>query len=201
MKHAGPAREAGPQRGAPMLAAMNTAPSWITLYDITQEAPPDLLWLALSVLVLLVAVPRLARRLARREGAGAAGIVVLGGVLVGAATALSAWDHHRLQAALRDGRVQVAEGPLLSHEVQERAEYNGSTKRYDRSTAESFYVGEVPFGFVRRGSVPGYTNAGATPLVFTPGERLRVHYVEDAPGDFASRRIVRLERVRRPGQA
>jgi hypothetical protein len=83
--------------------------------------------------------------------------------------------------------------------VEQRARYNSSTKRYDRSTSESFYVGEVPFGFIRDASAAGYTNSGDEPLAFVPGETLRVHYVEDTPGEFDSRRIVRLERARQLG--
>jgi hypothetical protein len=54
----------------------------------------------------------------------------------------------------------------------------------------------VPFGFVRDASVAGYTNSGVEPLVFAQGDMLRVHCVEDTPGDFDSRRILRLQRLR-----
>ncbi|MFT3953778.1 MAG: hypothetical protein QM722_05100 [Piscinibacter sp.] len=178
---------------------MNSDNGYDTLYDITLEAPPNTLWLAISAVVLVIALLLLWRRRRRGQGAGMPGFMALAfGLLLGV-TGLSHWDHQRLQQAVREGRTQVAEGLLQSYSVQHRAHYNSSSKRYDRSIAESFYVGTVPFGFVRDGSVAGYTNSGDAPLRFEQGEVLRVHYVEDAPDDFASRRILRLERLRGPG--
>lgn len=166
-----------------------------TLYDIAREGPPNIAWIAFSAVVLCVVVPLAWRRRTRGQGWGLAGFVALGfGLMLGVA-GLSVWDHHRLQAALSEGRAQVVEGPLQSYGVQPRARWNPNSKRYDRSIAESFYVGPVPFGFVRDASAAGYTNSGSPPLAFQPGEMLRLHYVEDAPDDFASRRIVRVERL------
>lgn len=168
------------------------------LFDLARQGPPNTGWLAFSAAALVIALAL--RWRARRRGQATAGptfFALAFGVVLGV-TCFSVWDHDRLQAALREGRTQVAEGLLQSYSVQHRAHYNTQSKRYDRSVAESFHVGEVAFGFVRDASAAGYTNAGREPLAFTPGDRLRVHYVEDTPGDFASRRIVRLERVRSP---
>jgi hypothetical protein len=179
----------------------NFLATYDTLYDLAQQGPPNTGWLAISAVALVVTLVVLWRRHRRAQKlgnprwfAGACALMLL-------VTGLSVWDHHRLDAALREGRTLVVEGELLSHGVQHRATWNSSSKRYDRSIAESFYVGAVPFGFIRDASVAGYTNSGDEPLSFTPGETLRVHYVEDVPGEFDSRRILRLERLRRTAHA
>lgn len=168
------------------------------LFDISAVGPPNTDWLAGSAVALVVSLAALWR--ARRRGRPLSTPLFFSGAfaLLLAVTTLSLWDHHRLVAALRSERFLIAEGALQSYSVQQRASWNSSSKRYDRSVAESFYVGAVPFGFVRDASVPGYTNSGSEPISFAAGQVLRVHYVEDEPGDFASRRILRLERLRRP---
>lgn len=168
---------------------------WELLFDLAAEGPPNTGWLAGCSVALLVALATLWRW--RRLGRPLRMPIFFSAAfaLMVSVTAFTVWDHHRLVAALQAERFLVAEGTLQSYSVEHRAHWNPSSKRYDRSIAESFYVGEVPFGFVRDASVPGYTNSGDTPLVFATGEVLRVHYVEDEPGDFASRRILRLERL------
>jgi hypothetical protein len=167
-----------------------------TLYDLALQGPPNTGWLAASAVALGIALAVLWRRRRRGESLAAPGFFAAAFALMLAVTCLSVWDHHRLQAALRDGRTLVVEGTLQSYGVEQRARYNSSTKRYDRSISESFYVGAVPFGFIRDASAAGYTNSGDEPLAFVDGETLRVHYVEDYPGGFDSRRILRLERLR-----
>jgi uncharacterized protein (TIGR03382 family) len=167
-----------------------------TLYDLALQGPPNTGWLAASAVALLIALAVLWRRRRQGESLVAPRFFAAAFALVLAVTCLSVWDHHRLQAALREGRVLVVEGTLQSYGVQHRASYNFSSKRYDRSIAESFYVGAVPFGFIRDASAAGYTNSGDEPLVFADGQTLRVHYVEDPPGGFDGRRILKLERRR-----
>ncbi|MGA0609340.1 hypothetical protein [Caldimonas sp. KR1-144] len=174
------------------------AAAYDTLYDLALQGPPNTGWLVASAVALVVALVVLWRRRRQRHGLGVRCFFTGASALILLATGFSVWDHQRLQAALREGQTLVVEGALQSYSVQHRAEYNSSTKRYDRSIAESFYVGAVPFGFIRDASVAGYTNSGDEPLNFAQGETLRVHYVEDAPGEFDSRRIVRLERLRLP---
>lgn len=169
------------------------------LYDVALQSAPNTGWLAACAVVLAVTLVLLWRRRRGGREPGAARWLAGGSALMLLVSGLSVWDHQRLHAALREGRALVVEGTLLSYDVQHRARYNSSTRRYDRSVAESFYVGAVPFGFVRDASVAGYTNSGDTPLAFTPGETLRVHYVEDVPGEFDSRRILRVERLRDAG--
>lgn len=165
-----------------------------TVFDLLQAGAPNTGWLAASAVALVIALAVLAWR--RRRGgrlamprffAGAAALML-------AVCTFTVWDHHRLAAALREGRALVVEGPLQSYNVQHRVHYNSSSKRYERSIAESFYVGTLAFGYVRSASVAGFTNSGDHAIEFTDGEVLRVHYVEDTAGDWASRRIVRLER-------
>lgn len=172
---------------------------WEPLFDIALQGPPNTGWLAASAVVLALAGVALWRRQRRGQALAMPLFACVASALVLAATALSVWDHHRLVAALVAERFQLAEGPLLSHTVQHRATWNARTRRHDRSIAESFYVGAVAFGFVRDASVPGFTNSGREPLALVAGQTLRVHYVEDEPGQFASRRILRLERLRTPG--
>lgn len=180
---------------------MNSDAAFLLLYDITLERPPNLGWLAVSAAVLVVGLAAWRRR--RRQGKllGVARFFTLAFGLMLAVTGLSVWDHHRLQSVLRGGEARVVQGLLQSHDVQHRAHWNSRSRSYDRSIAESFYVGDVPFGFVRDGSAAGWTNSGDEPIEFAPGQQLRVHYVEDAPDDFASRRIVRLERLMPPSSA
>lgn len=171
------------------------------LFDLLQSSPPNTGLLALCAAGLGLALLAWWRRGRRGQATGTPRFFAAALALVVAGCCVSLWDHHRLGVALRLGQVQVVEGLLQSHAVQHRARYNPSSKRYDRSVAESFYVGDVAFGFVRDGSVPGFTNSGDSPLALANGETLRVHYVEDTPGDFASRRILRLERLAGPAPA
>lgn len=174
---------------------MSNDTAFETLYDIALQGPPNTGWLVACALALAATLVALWQRRGGK-GLGALRLLAAGSALMVLVTGLSVWDHQRLQAALREGRTLVAEGTLMSYGVQHRARYNSSSKRYDRSIAESFYVGTVPFGFIRDGSVAGYTNSGDEPLDFADGELLRVHYVEDRPGEFDSRRILKLERLR-----
>lgn len=170
-----------------------------TLYDIALQGPPNTGWLVASAVALVIALALHWRRRRRRgHGLGATRFFAAAFALMLAVTGLSVWDHHRLQAALREGRALVVEGTLQSYGVEQRARYNASSKRYDRSISESFYVGAIPFGFIRDASAAGFTNSGDEPLSFENGETLRLHYVEDPPGGFDSRRILRVERRRPP---
>lgn len=105
------------------------------------------------------------------------------------------WDHHRLVAEYNAGRALVVEGLVSSHSVQLHTTRRSDGKGYDRRTWESFRVGEIAFGFDHEAS-PVTRQAREKQLPgITDGQRLRVHYVDDAPGDYSQRRIVRLERV------
>ncbi|MEO8297807.1 MAG: hypothetical protein ABI574_08365 [Burkholderiales bacterium] len=174
---------------------MPNEPRFETLYDLAQVDPPNLLFLALSAVAFAVALGALIVRRRKGQKLNVAVFFTAAFALVLAVSVLSVWDHHRLQQALRDGHSLVVQGLLQSHTVQQRAAYNPSTKRYDRSIAESFYIADVPFGFVRDGSAAGFTNSGDAVVELVNGQVLRVRYVEDTPGDFASRRILRVERL------
>jgi hypothetical protein len=175
---------------------MNTTSDFDTLYDL-----PSLGWqhgplLAIGVLVLAVALAALWRQ-RRRGGAQALpGFFVAVGVVMQVVAGLAWWETQLLVSSLNGGQAQVAQGLVQSHEVRQRAFWNGNSKRYDRSTWETFLVGEMAFGFTRDGSAVGFTNGGSTPLALADGDVLRVHFVEQTPGDFASRRILKLERLR-----
>jgi hypothetical protein len=54
------------------------------------------------------------RRRRRGQKLNVAGFFAGAFALMLLVTTLSVWDHHRLQAALREGRVLVVEGPLQS---------------------------------------------------------------------------------------
>jgi hypothetical protein len=175
---------------------MNSAPGFETLFDLAGHGWRYGPLLAGGVLLLLLALAALAWQRRRGRSLVLPGFFVVVGVVMPAIAGLAWWEHRLLAAALHDGRAQVVEGVVQSHEVTQRASWNGNSKRYDRSTWEAFLVGGVAFGFTRDGSAVGFTNGAATPLALADGEVLRVHFVEQTPGDFASRRILRLERQR-----
>lgn len=164
------------------------------LYDIGQQAFQDGPWLLAAGTGVLVAVLAWWRQRRRGQPAGVQAffIAFAGAALLG--VTLTAWDHARLVGHLQAGRVLVAEGPVLAHALQDTARWNHSSKRYDRSTWESFHVGSTAFVY-RRGGGVGFHNGGDTPVAIHDGQQLRVHYVEDVDGDRSQRRIVRLERL------
>ena len=152
-------------------------------------------WLALGAVLLLLALAALWWAQRRGKPLLLPRFFVIAAFVVVAATSLALWDHQRLVKALEGGQALVVEGLVQSHSVKESASYNGNSKRYDRRMWESFYVGPVAFGFDRYAPGPGFANSDEE-VELDDGDVLRVHYVEDSPGDFASRRIVRLERQR-----
>jgi hypothetical protein len=167
-----------------------------TLYDL-----PSLGWqhgplLAGGTLVLGLALVALWRQRSQGLPQAMAGFFVAVGLVMDVVAGLAWWETQLLAADLHSGKAQVVQGPVQSHEVRQRASWNASSKRYDRSTWEAFLVGEVAFGFTRDGSAVGFTNGTGTPLALADGDVLRVHFVEQTPGDFASRRILKLERQR-----
>lgn len=110
------------------------------------------------------------------------------------------WDHHRLLAEFNAGRALVVEGVVFGHSVQvthsRRTDSKGSTTGYNRHHWEVFRVGEVAFGYEMSHGRVGFANTESQRVEIKDGQRLRVHYVDDVPGDFTQRRIVRLERIR-----
>jgi hypothetical protein len=165
------------------------------LFDLDRHGWQHGPMLALGLVVLIAAVAGWVRQRRRRGSVVLPGFFAVVGLLLPTVAGLALWEHRMLSAALAEGRAQVVEGVVQSHEVTLHARWNANSKRYDRSTWEAFYVGPVAFGFTRDGSAVGFTNGGGAPLVLSDGDVLRVHYVEQTPGDFASRRIVRLERL------
>lgn len=175
---------------------MTTPPDVDTLYDL-----PSLGWqhgpvLAVGSLVLAVALAALWRQRRRGRPQVLPGFFVAVGLVMQGVAGLAWWETELLVSAIQGGQAQVVQGTVQSHEVRQRAFWNPHSKRYDRSTWEAFLVGEVAFGFTRDGTAVGFTNGTGTPLVLADGDVLRVHFVEQTPGDFASRRILKLERLR-----
>jgi hypothetical protein len=173
------------------------------LFDMAGTGFRDWPWVALGVCLSAAALVwwRWSRARGRRQGS--AGMLAAMAVVMTAGAGLGWWDHTRLVGHLQAGRVQVAEGVVLSHSVEAvRRRHMGSptvgssSSNVSTSTSwwESFLVGEVAFGFYR-GSQVGFTNGEAQRVALRDGDRLRVSYVEDEPGVWTSRRIVRLERV------
>jgi hypothetical protein len=164
------------------------------IYDIARQDVSDVLPLVLAGLALSVALAVWwrQRRLQRPAGtqafiAGMVGVAAL-------AVVITVWDHHRLVGKLQAGQALVAEGEVQAYALQETAVYNTTSKRYDRSTWESFHVGGVAFVYQRSGGGAGFHNGAEPPLQISDGLRLRLHYVEDIEGDRSQRRILRLER-------
>jgi hypothetical protein len=178
---------------------MNPASDFETLFDLAslgwQHGP--MLAIGSAVLAGALGLLWLQRRRGRSQVLPA--FFVAAGLVLQIVAALAWWETDLLLADLRSAKAQVATGVVQSHEVKQRASWNANSKRYDRSTWEAFLVGELAFGFTRGGAAVGFTNGGSPPLALRDGELLRVHYVEQTPGDFASRRILKLERHRAGG--
>lgn len=167
-----------------------------TLFDLGEYGYRDGLWWAIGGALALVALVLHLRQ--RRHGGGNVLPVFLG--LMGLVSSVGAggvplWDHHRLLAEYNAGRARVVEGTVSSHRVEQVATRRASGSGYDRSTWESFEVAGVAFAFDRSPSAVGFRNQFERPVELHDGQRLRVHFVEDVPGDRTQRRIVRLERA------
>ena len=165
------------------------------LYDISKVGYRDDHWFYIAAAVLLLAL--LSWRHQRRTGRQVlpAGFVAIMGLVLVAFGAIPLWDHHRLLAHLEAGRTQVAEGTVSSHSVEVIRKRRPGENKYDTSTWEAFRIGEVAFGFYRGDSPVGFLNSGSDAVELHDGQHLRAHYYEDVEGDFAHRRILRLERV------
>ena len=170
---------------------------WTTAYDLAAVGYRDGLWFAFGGALVLVAVFWMRRAWRRGAGTGAAWMLLVMGLVAalgGGGVAL--WDHQRLVAELQAGRALVAEGTVVSHTVERVSRRRHNAAGYDTSTWEAFRVGDVAFGFYRGTSPVGFRNAEPERLELHDGMKLRVHYVEDVPGEFAQRRIVLLEVAR-----
>ena len=165
-----------------------------TLYDLTQTGFQGQVWLAAAAMAMLVAVALFWRQTRRGGRLATHGFFVVFCSVALAMGGIQLWDHQRLVSHLQSGSVQVVTGPVQSHSVTEQVVYNHSSKRYDRTTWEVFRVGDVAFGFSRCGAV-GFRNCGEQLVQIHDGQQLRLHYVEDVPGVFTERRILRLERL------
>jgi len=173
---------------------MNAAAGYETLFDLAATGWEHGPMLAIGSAVLVAALMLLVMQWRRGRSRVLPGFAVAVGLILQVVAALAWWETELLLADLRSGKAQVAEGVVQSHEVRERAFWNSSSKRYDRSTWEAFLVGDLAFGFTRGGQAVGFTNAASPHVALADGEWLRVHYVEQTAGDFASRRILKLER-------
>lgn len=165
------------------------------IYDISQVGYRDGHWFYIATAVLLFALWLRLRQ--RRTGAKGMppGFVACMGLVLMAFGVVPLWDHHRLQGHLQAGRTQVAEGLVTSHSVEVIRKRRPGENRYDTSTWEAFRIGDVAFGFYRGDSPVGFLNSGSDTVDLHDGQYLRAHYYEDVEGDFAHRRILRLERV------
>ena len=180
---------------------MNTPSDFDSLYDLQSLGWQHGPMLAIGALVLTVALAALWHQRSRGRSQVLPGFAVAVGLVLQAVAGLAWWETHLLVSELTGGQAQVVQGPVQSHDVKQRASWNAGTQRYDRSTWEAFLVGEMAFGYTRGGTAVGFTNGANVPLVLANGDVLRVHFVEQTPGDFASRRILKLERLRASGGA
>ena len=166
------------------------------IYDITRQGFADWPWLAAAGCALLLAIAAWwrQRRLKRPAGLQAFFIAMAGVATL--AIAGTWWDEQRLVSHLQTGQARVAEGEVQAYALQHTAVYNTQSKRYDRSTWESFRVGGTAFIYrLGGGAGAGFHNGTEPPMAITDGLRLRLHYVEDVEGDRSQRRIVRVERL------
>jgi hypothetical protein len=173
---------------------------YVTVYELAAGAPPHEVWWGGGALLMAAGVVGARRALRRGRAPGAARLLAAMGLLCALLGGLlPMWDQARLQAALDEGRARVAEGPVSGHvvEVVARRRPGKDATKVDRRTWEAFNVGTTPFGYYRNAGAVGFRNGGGE-QAFADGQWLRVHYVEDEPGDFAQRRIVRLERAAAP---
>lgn len=166
------------------------------LYDISTVGYRDGHWFYIAAAVLLFALLlRLRQRASGKKGGMPPWFVLCMGLVLVAFGAIPLWDHHRLLGHLQAGHAQVAEGVVTSHSVEVIRTRRYNSSGYDSATWEAFRIGEVAFGFYRGDSPVGFLNSGGDATELRDGQVLRAHYVEDVEGDFAHRRILRLERA------
>ncbi len=170
------------------------------LYDISTVGYRDGHWFYIAAAVLLFALLLRLRQRAHlqkygNKGGMPAGFIACMGLVLVAFGAIPLWDHHRLLGHLQAGHARVAEGVVTSHSVQVIRTRRHNSSGYDSATWESFRIGEVAFGFYRGDSPVGFLNSGRETAELRDGQVLRAHYFEDVAGDYAHRRILRLERA------
>lgn len=169
------------------------------LFDLGQQPRSDWPWLLIGLAVMAGAALGLWRQRVRGQRSAGPGFFLVFGAFCLAAGLVPIWDRHRLLQALQSGQVRVAEGRVSSHGVELLTRYDSASKRWRRSHWEAFRVGDTAFGFTQDASSVGFRNAEEPRIALRDGEWLRLHYVEDVEGEFAQRRILRLERTRPPG--
>lgn len=166
------------------------------LFDLGTYGYREGPWWLLGVAIALAALAWWLWQKRRQQRTALPGFLAIMGLVASVgAGGVPLWDHHRLMAEFNAGRALVVEGVVSSHSVQEHARRRHDGKGYERRTWESFRVGEVAFGFDHQASpLSSFMHeVHAAPLA--NGQRLRVHYVDDVPGDYSQRRIVRVERA------
>lgn len=165
------------------------------LFELGPQAPSGIaFWLLLGSGILIPATWLRWRRARQGKATAMPSFMMLFGGVALACGLITIWDHQRLLGHLQAGRVEIAEGFVVSHSVQQVARYDTRSKRHSRSEWEAFLVGATAFGFTRDGSAVGFKNAIEPRVELRDGQWLRIAYVEDVEGDFSQRRILRLER-------
>ena len=166
------------------------------IYDITRQGFGDLPWLVAAGVAFLLALAAWWRQRRLKRPAGLQAFFIAMSGVATLAVAATLWDQQRLTSKLQARQAKVAEGEVQGYALQHKAVYNTDSKRYDRSTWESFHIGGTAFVYRRGGGAgAGFHNDSEPPLAINDGLRLRLHYVEDVEGDRSQRRILRLERL------
>lgn len=169
-----------------------------TLYDLGTFGYREGHWWPIGGALLLVALGLWLWQRRRGKRSPVPVFVGITGLFLSFGVAgVSLWDHNRLVAEFNAGRAHVVEGVVVGHRIDVTHTRRSSGSGYDRHVWEVFLVGDVAFGYRTNGAGRvGFSNGTAEPIDIRDGQRLRVHYVEDVPGEYTERRIVRLERAR-----
>lgn len=170
--------------------------NWQTVYDVGSIGESDFIWfiyIALAPLALALLLQIWAWR--QKRGSFFAKILAVFAMLIaGLGYGMNIWDHNRLAAKLASGDVLKVAGPVVGHQIWKQDVTNikrdiGRSYNY----WETIYVGGVAFTWAPGALEAAFTNAKPAAVDLRDGLTVRIHYVEDVPGQAHQRRIVRLE--------
>jgi hypothetical protein len=170
--------------------------NWQTVYDVGSVGESDFIWfIYIALAPLALALLLQIRAWLQKRGSFFAKILAVFAMLIaGLGYGMNIWDHNRLAAKLADGDVLKVAGPVIGHQIW-KEDVTNIKRDIGRSYNhwETINVGGVAFIWAPGALEAAFTNAKPTVVDLRDGLVVRIHYIEDVPGQAHQRRIVRLE--------